>query len=122
MPDSHAVVIPAMDTSVTLGHAVHVNGVSTALKTGDVLGAKFEWDFGDPTGKYNQLTGFNAAHMYDKAGTYTVTLRVTNAAGKVGVATQKITVAATTRRFVYVSPTGNDANTGRTTTAAVKSW
>ena len=36
-----------MDTSVSLGHAVHVNGLKSTLKTGDVLGAKFEWDFGD---------------------------------------------------------------------------
>jgi PKD repeat protein len=59
---------------------------------------------------------FNAAHMYDKAGTYTVTLKVTDAAGKVGTATTKVTIAASTRRFVYVSSKGNDANNGRTTT------
>jgi len=111
-----------MDTSVTLGHAVHVNGLKTTLKTGDVLGAKFEWDFGDAGAKHNTLSGFNAAHMYDKAGTYTVTLKVTNSAGKVASATTKVTVAAATRRYVYVSPSGNDANTGRTTSAAVKTF
>jgi hypothetical protein len=31
-------VITTMDTSVTLGHAVHVNALKTTLKTGDVLG------------------------------------------------------------------------------------
>jgi PKD repeat protein len=120
--DSPTVVITAMDSSVTLGHAVHVNGVKTTLKTGDWLGAKFEWDFGDPTAKYNKLTGFNAAHIYDKPGTYTVTLTVTNSAGKVGQAKTNVTVAAATRRYVYVSPTGNDANTGASTSAAVKTW
>lgn len=115
-------VITVMDSSVSLGHAVHVNGLKTTLKTGDLIGAKFEWDFGDPAARHNKLSGFNAAHMYDKAGTYTITLKVTNSAGKVGTASTKVTIAATTRRYVYVSPKGNDASNGRSTGAAVKTF
>ncbi|MEA2709748.1 MAG: hypothetical protein QOF78_2349 [Phycisphaerales bacterium] len=115
-------VIDVMDASVTAGHAIHVNGLQTALKVGDLLGAKFDWNFGDVGSKHNTLTGFNAAHMYDKAGTYTITLKVTNSAGKVGSVSTKVTITDATRRYVYVSPTGNDANTGRTTNAAVKTF
>jgi hypothetical protein len=38
------------------------------------LGEVCTFDFGDPAGAYNVLTGYNAAHIYDKAGTYKLTL------------------------------------------------
>ena len=35
---------------------------------------EYEWDFGDLSPKFY---GFNAAHIYETPGTYTVTLKVT---------------------------------------------
>ena len=102
--------------------AIHVNALSSALKRGDILGANFEWDFGDSGSKYNTLVGFNAAHAYTEPGTYTITLKVTNSAGGWDTATMKVTVTAANRPFVYVSPDGDDSNNGSSQTNAVKTF
>jgi PKD repeat protein len=115
-------VIDVLDSTVPEDTAVHVNAMKTTLKVGDWLGAKFEWDFGDTGSKYNTLTGFNAAHVYDKAGTYTVTLKVTNSSGAYDTVTSKVTVTAANRNVVYVSSTGNDTNNGSSSSNAVKTF
>jgi PKD repeat protein len=115
-------VITALDTSVPEGMAVHVNGIASTLKVGDALSARYEWDFGDAGSKYNKLVGFNAAHAYTKAGTYTITLKVTNSSGVSNTVTKTVTITPAGRRFVYVSPTGNDANNGSSQANAVKTF
>ena len=87
-------------TTVTVGQAVQVNAVQTGLAIGADLGvgtpltARYQWDFGDTTSgsQFDQLPGFNAAHIYDVPGLYTITLTITNQAGQVGVAQQMIRV------------------------------
>ena len=67
------------------------------------------WDFGDgSTG-----SGVTASHLYDTAGTYTVTLLVTDDKGQVGTATASVVVGVTgpTASFVF-SPA--DPAAGRT--------
>jgi hypothetical protein len=120
--DAPRAVIDVMDASVAAGQSIQVNGVSSTLNSGDALGATYDWDFGDPAGKYNKLTGFNAAHAYDKAGTYTITLRVTNSAGKATTTTSRVTITPAARTAIYVSSDGNDSNTGRGTGTAVKTF
>src|SRR5439155_15012251 len=85
-------VIDLMDASVPAGQAVHVNALKSTLKSGEWLGAKVEWDFGDSAGKYNTLTGFNAAHAYTNAGTYTIKLKLTNEKGKSRTVTTYVTI------------------------------
>ena len=75
---------------------------------------KFEWDFGDPTsGSWttgarsrtsslwpkNYDIGGVAAHMYHSAGTYVVTLKVTNPAGQTSQTTRNVTVTAPGSHF-----------------------
>jgi hypothetical protein len=120
--NSPVAAISVLESTIHVGQSVHVNGLSSQLKGGDVLGAKYDWTFGDDAAEYNKLTGFNAAHVYDRAGTYTITLKLTNAAGKTAFATTKVTVKAAERRFVYVSNNGNDSNTGTSSTQAVKTF
>ncbi len=116
-------VIDVLDTSVSAGNAIHVNALKSTLKSGDVLKAKYEWDFGDADGtKYNTMVGFNAAHAYTKPGTYTITLKLTNDAGKSDTVQTKVTIAAANRHAIYVSPDGNDANNGSSTANAVKTF
>lgn len=50
----------------------------TYIGTGGGTPNSYHWDFGDKTTSNNALT---ATHTYTKAGTYTVSLKVTNAAG-----------------------------------------
>ena len=115
-------VITALETSAPAGNAIHLNAVNSSLKVGDALGATYSWTFGDDGSAYNQLNGFNVAHAYTKAGTYTVTLKVTDSAGNSDTVQTKVTITPANRSFIYVSPTGNDANNGGTQSTAVKTF
>lgn len=100
---------------------VVVNAVDSIVPNSPLF-AKYQWDFGDPTGGYNRLPGWTAGHIYDNPGTYTVRLTVTDANGKSSTATQSINVAADTRRTVYVdAASGSDNNPG-TITAPIRSF
>lgn len=107
--------------TVTAGQGFHAEATGTTIAGYQVEDAKFEWDFGDPAGKFNKLPGFNAGHVYDKAGTYTVTLTVTGPGGKVSKATQSVVVkAASYTKTIYVAANGNDNNEGASQDKAVK--
>lgn len=84
------------------------------------LNYRFEWDFGDPDGRRNRLPGWNAAHVYDKPGQYTITLTVTAPDGAATRRTTWVRVAPDDRRRVFVSAAGNDGATGAGPTQAVK--
>jgi hypothetical protein len=85
---------------VPAGQAIFANAVQTGLPIGADLGvgspltARYQWDFGDatPSSRFNQLPGFSAAHVYDTPGMYLITLTVTNEAGEVGTAQQRVRV------------------------------
>jgi hypothetical protein len=118
-PDVH---ITFMDNAEMVGAAVHVQGLDTLLQTGSVLDARYDWNFGDTSGQYNTLTGWNAAHIYDSPGTYTITLRVTDAAGHVGQMQGQVIIGADTRHVIYVNANGNDGNSGASADQAVKTF
>jgi PKD repeat protein len=104
------------------GQAVHVHALASTLHAGTILGAKYEWSFGDPDGRYNTLVGFNAAHVYDRPGVYTITLKLTDAGGRVDVETARVTVARDDRHTIYVdASTGSDRDSGATPDLAVRS-
>jgi PKD repeat protein len=102
------------------GHAVHVDGLASHLYNGDAIGAKFEWDFGDAGSEYNRLIGWNAAHVYDKPGTYTLKLTVTDAGGKSATRSETVTITADNRRTIYVDSSASDSNDGSSPAEAVK--
>jgi PKD repeat protein len=52
--------------------------------------SRYEWTFGDGSGG----TGINESHRYTKAGSFAVTLTVTDSAGRTGAATKSVTVGA----------------------------
>ncbi len=99
-------------TSGMAPYVLHAHALDSELGAGDVLTATYEWDFGDPNGKYNKLKGWNAAHLYENSGTYTLTLKITNEAGKSKVVTKTIDIQPNTRKKIYVSNSGNDNNNG----------
>lgn len=76
----------AIDDATVSGLAVSVRG-SGADADGTI--ASYAWDFGDGT----TAAGANASTTYAEAGTYRITLTVTDDDGATGVATRDVTVA-----------------------------
>ena len=52
-----------------------------SVNTPDANAAAAEWNFGDPEGNNNQVSGFTARHTFTRAGIYRVRLIAYNAAG-----------------------------------------
>ncbi len=114
-------VLQVLDPAAMVGSGVVVRGLNSVVGAGSDIDANFVWNFGDAGGAHDDLSGFNASHVYDQAGTYTISLTVTNINGKSSTATARVTIAADSRNVVYVnSSTGNDADSGATPGAAVK--
>jgi PKD repeat protein len=101
--------------------AIHVNALHFPLHAGTPLTARYDWDFGDPGSRFNTLGGFVAAHLYDYPGRYTITLTVTDEAGRKQSASAKIVIAPDRRHRIYLSPEGVDQNTGTSPDAPIRS-
>ena len=75
-------------TAATTDLAVQVDGSGSSDADGSV--ASYAWGFGDGA----TASGATAAHTFATAGTYTVSLTVTDGGGATGVTTQSVTVTA----------------------------
>ena len=101
---------------------VNVDAVATQLGAGDLLDARFDWDFGDvPDARYGQLPGWGGAHVYENPGQYTLRLSVVNSAGAYSNREISVSVRPNARIPVYVAASGNDAHDGATPGTAVRS-
>jgi PKD repeat protein len=101
--------------------AFHVNALSVPLAAGTPLTAHYAWDFGDAGSKYDQLPGWVAAHLYEKPGTYQITVTVIDEAGHTTTLKEPVTVTEEARRAIYVAPEGSDDNNGATAAVPLKS-
>lgn len=72
--------------------------------------ATIAWNMGDPGSQYNILRGFNVAHPYAYAGSYTATMTITLLTGQVSVATYPITIAQDTRPLNHIVNGANVTN------------
>lgn len=106
-------VIKVLDGFRQTGLVVNVDALSSTFGVGTAISSTYAWDFGDTGSAGNDLVGWNAAHVYDKTGTYQVSLTITNSAGESATVSQSVTIAASTRNTVYVdSVAGSDSNNG----------
>ncbi len=111
-PGGPNVNISVNDNTISAGHGAFFNGLASSLNAGTPITAKYDWDFGDYNAKYNNLTGWNAGHVYNNPGNYTVRLTITNENRKVSSATTTVYVGNANRRVIYVSSAGSDGNDG----------
>ncbi len=104
-----------------VGIAIVAQGKGSVLGSGSPITTNYQWNFGDPSGQYNTLPGYNASHVYNNPGIYTITLTVTNDLHNVSVVSAQITIAADSRTQIYVdSVNGNDSNNGSSPSSAIK--
>lgn len=90
-PPTAAFTVSGTDLSRTF------NG-STSTAAGGATVASYQWDFGDGSPR---ATGVNASHTYAAAGTYTVSLTVTDSRGAMNTVTAPVAVTAP-----HVAPVG----------------
>ena len=100
------------------GLTASLDGSASSDPDGSI--ATYAWDFGDQTNG----TGPTAAHTYATAGTYTVTLKVTDDKGATGVSSALVTVTAPSTGPVSteVVPAKSAWNWRYASTAPPASW
>lgn len=90
--------------------AINQDVLFTVSGTASVTGATVAWDFGD--GATTTGSSTTVTHRYTRAGTFTVTLRVSGSVGQPATASRTVTVTATpvgTVNFTF-SPTAPGIN------------
>jgi PKD repeat protein len=80
-------VITVSPPSASVGQVVSFIGSQSTVSAGRFI-VSYSWDFGDGT----TGSGPTTSHAYSKAGTFTVTLVVTDDQNKSGIATAKVTI------------------------------
>jgi fibronectin type 3 domain-containing protein len=90
-----------------------------APSNGGPIHARYDWNMAagnnEPRGSRVTARGFNYAHRYDIAGTYTITLKRTDQNGLVSNYRCQITVAPDTRTAIYVASNGDSSSTNNGT-------
>lgn len=89
--------IPVLDitpTAAVVGEEVSFDGSGTIVSNipADTVAVSYRWTFGDGT----TGSGSTTTHTYETAGTYDVTLRVIDSAGRVGESKESVTVTVST--------------------------
>src|SRR3990167_2520446 len=109
--------IPVIDidpTTPEAGESFTVDGSGTVVSNvpeGTVV-ASYAWDFGD--GEKGQ--GAQVDHVYDEPGEYTITLTVTDSAGRVAEAEQPVTVKPASATVTTTDTTATTGTAATTTT------
>lgn len=106
------------DLTATTGSAVSFDGSGS---TDDKGIASYSWDFDDSDGITSEATGPTATKTYATAGTYTVTLTVTDTAGQTSADTLQVVVTSPVSSVTYM-PTYDNRMRESTPTTVLSSY
>ena len=83
-------VLEITPTAAVAGEEVTFDGSGSIVSNipEDTVAVSYRWTFGDG----NKGSGSTTTHTYDEPGTYEVTLKVIDSVGRVGEATETVTV------------------------------
>lgn len=87
-PTSNFTISP---TDPVINQPVQFNGSSSVAPPGRTI-VSYKWDYGDPFSPNNSDQGVQVAHAYSRVGTYTVTLVVTDSAGRTATSSKTVQV------------------------------
>jgi hypothetical protein len=99
---------------------LHVRVTDGLVESGERQLNRFTWDFSDPESRHNLLVGRSAAHVFDRPGVYRIRLTTTDASGRARQVEREIRAVSDQRREIYLSPEGNDANTGLSASVPIR--
>ena len=99
--------------TATLGDSVNFNGSGSTDADGSI--ATYAWNFGDANSSDNTSAAINPTHIYTSAGSYTVTLTVTDNQGASHTDTADVTISPKipTTNLVDACATKNAVTSGR---------
>jgi hypothetical protein len=72
--DQACFTMPVTGAAYDVNSNTLINQIAACVHASDTMHytQSYAWDFGDPTAPYDQVSGFNAAHVYSTPGTYLV--------------------------------------------------
>ncbi|MCC6423996.1 MAG: PKD domain-containing protein [Phycisphaerales bacterium] len=109
--DSSEVRVPADIPILMAPASIHVRAPNLPDGVSPLL-TRYQWDFADPAGRFSTLEGFNAAHIFDTPGDYTIQLLLTFPDHSTRTLTTPLRIIPDTRPAIYLSADGNDENLG----------
>ncbi|MCC7351214.1 MAG: PKD domain-containing protein [Phycisphaerales bacterium] len=109
--DHSEVKVPQAVTTLMAPAAIHVRAPDLPEGISPLL-TRYQWDFADQAGRFSNLEGFNAAHIYDTPGDYVIRLRFTYPDRSTRTLSTSIRIVPDTRPAIYLATDGNDENLG----------
>lgn len=109
--EASAVQVPADVPTLMTPAAIHVRAPDLPDGISPLL-TRYQWDFSDPVGRFSTLEGFNAAHIFDTPGDYTIRLQLTYPDHSTRTLTTSWRLIADARPAIYLAADGDDQNLG----------
>lgn len=98
--------VPPTASLQSTGSGFSRNFDASASTAGDAAIASYQWDFGDGTSASTPIT----SHSYNATGSYTVTLRLTDALGQISLAKTTVVITNSQEFSVLTPATGLNAS------------